>query len=624
MIKYYKINQGTTNAALKDISNSILTGFKTDSMIVAEDTNRIYYHSPATGSKPVLIGNTDNYVGINFASTQQYNLQPNTNYYKTGTGRLLKLPDSDYCNLKVGDVVRVFNKGDNTVDLIFRYGKSSTTDFVVPKDASYNREFVFRYQGNDVWAPLTGVIAFNELPSAQISYNSTTGWDTTNSTQNDTWGVTVLTSVVDANAANTTAKVNRLKSLSATSFALPGSTIFYFTSAIIQEQIKDVYFNTTVPTSNLPSANTSGGWGITTIESGYTKDISGSAKPIAASAVYKYISGNVESYTTGAISGIKVGDATATITNRVADLGTIVQSSYTKAGISGSAKPMAASAVYNYVSANVDSYTTGAVSAINYNGTKYTPTNRVADLGTLSTQINGAAYGANTGNLIDLGNGWVNVTSPNAGEYVKRTSNGYITDPGVATLSSVYSSTAVSNNILTVDGKAIPVMIKTNAGTLYPIEKGTLSAATVGGVAKYKIDINPYLVYDGAASFAGSWTVYYGAGINDIYTTANTIQTVGVDASVTQATINFNNGDVAIVNCTGSTSTPVNLLITNVPIGHGMIIKVINNAGRPITFATRTIISSPGSYSFSIFNFGNNPEQVGEVTVVYAPQSTNS
>lgn len=638
MIKYYKINQGQTNENLATIANSIKSTYKTDSIIVADDTSRVYYQSPST-NRPTLIGSSDRYVEINGAAADIMALQPNTNYVQIGACYQYTLPTtSNNCTLKKGDVIRLLNQGSNTNALSF---SNTGTAGSVPLEVSKGRQVAFRFTGSS-WTPITASIMPGILPSATVQ---------TLADAPSGWGITTLTSVVGLGNVNTFSGYNsslktKVKGLSALGVPMPASTAFWYTSAIIEQAVLGVYFDTSdtskmkIFANYLPSAKADDTWGITTIESGYTKAaISGSDKPMAANAVYKYISGNVESYTSSAISGIRIRKSngtdyspvlSASVSGRIANLYNVIQDEYKPSACSGSAKIVSASGLYTYVKDNVETYTSSAVSAITFNLSTHTGTNRVVDIGTMSTRINEKSYSANTSNLIDLGNNYVQVTGTiNNGYFVKKTTDGWTTDPGITTLSSNYtssnlSSTTFSTSSLVVDGKAIPVMIKTGAGNLYPIEKGTLSAAGVN----FLIDVRPYLVYDGATTFTGTWTVYYGAGINDIYTTANTIQNIVIGSSDSNKTVYFNSGDVAVITTNSSSPTTITLQIpaygsgtgqslNGLPVGHGIVFKIINSGGKTIKFATRTLVSSTGSYSVSFFNFGNGAEQVGEVVHVY-------
>ena len=47
----------------------------------------------------------------------------------------------------------------------------------------------------------------------------------------------------------------------------------------------------------------------------------------------------------------------------------------------------------------------------------------------------------------------------------------------------------------------------------YPVEKGSLTVDTVNNT--FTFDVTPYLAYDGAESFSGTWTLYMGAGSSE-------------------------------------------------------------------------------------------------------------
>lgn len=179
------------------------------------------------------------------------------------------------------------------------------------------------------------------------------------------------------------------------------------------------------------------------------------------------------------------------------------------------------------------------------------------------------------------------------------------------TLSGVYTSAnIVSSDYLQVDGNAIPVYLQTNLNNYYPIEKGTLTRSG----SSFLINTTPYLTYDSSVSFTGQWTVYYGAGLNDVYTTANTVSSVIISSS--PYNIQFTVADVYVL--TFNTVGTYTLTNSDLAVGHGMIIKLINTAGATIMFGGHILASTAGNYSFSIFNFGTGAEQVGEVTNVYS------
>jgi hypothetical protein len=87
-------------------------------------------------------------------------------------------------------------------------------------------------------------------------------------------------------------------------------------------------------------------------------------------------------------------------------------------------------------------------------------------------------------------------------------------DQGGSGLSgSFLTFSSVTDNKVTFAGtETLPVAVLTNAGNLYPIEKGSLIVDTVNNTCT--VDVTPYLAYDNAASFSGTWRVYFSAGSN--------------------------------------------------------------------------------------------------------------
>lgn len=75
--------------------------------------------------------------------------------------------------------------------------------------------------------------------------------------------------------------------------------------------------------------------------------------------------------------------------------------------------------------------------------------------------------------------------------------------------SEVVSS--LTSGAIVLESEAVPVYVRTSAGTLYPVEKGTISISS----GSWHIDPAAYLAYDGVSSFAGPWTVYYAGGLPD-------------------------------------------------------------------------------------------------------------
>ena len=78
---------------------------------------------------------------------------------------------------------------------------------------------------------------------------------------------------------------------------------------------------------------------------------------------------------------------------------------------------------------------------------------------------------------------------------------------GGGTTVTVQNFTSVTSNKTSFTGN-IPVGVMTNSGNYYPVEKGSLTIS--GGVAT--LDVTPYLAYDNAASFSGTWTAYFATG----------------------------------------------------------------------------------------------------------------
>ena len=78
---------------------------------------------------------------------------------------------------------------------------------------------------------------------------------------------------------------------------------------------------------------------------------------------------------------------------------------------------------------------------------------------------------------------------------------------GGGTTVTAQNFTSVTSNKTSFTGN-IPVGVMTNSGNYYPVEKGSLTIS--GGVAT--LDVTPYLAYDNAASFSGTWTAYFATG----------------------------------------------------------------------------------------------------------------
>ena len=68
----------------------------------------------------------------------------------------------------------------------------------------------------------------------------------------------------------------------------------------------------------------------------------------------------------------------------------------------------------------------------------------------------------------------------------------------------------LSAGFIAVNHDAIPVSLKTNKGTIYPLEKNSITISS----GTWNIDPAPYLAYDDSASFTGTWTVYFAGGVS--------------------------------------------------------------------------------------------------------------
>lgn len=67
------------------------------------------------------------------------------------------------------------------------------------------------------------------------------------------------------------------------------------------------------------------------------------------------------------------------------------------------------------------------------------------------------------------------------------------------------SVSSLTDGVLAVAREAFPVGLITNLGTVYPIEKGTVTRSS----GTWRIDPTAYLVYDNSASFTGPWTIWF-------------------------------------------------------------------------------------------------------------------
>ena len=87
------------------------------------------------------------------------------------------------------------------------------------------------------------------------------------------------------------------------------------------------------------------------------------------------------------------------------------------------------------------------------------------------------------------------------------------TDTGVlATINGSYiefSAVDGSGNYTMQDDATIPAAVLTSAGNLYPVEKRSITVDTVNHTVTF--NVAPYLAYDNAASFSGTWRLYLAA-----------------------------------------------------------------------------------------------------------------
>jgi len=111
------------------------------------------------------------------------------------------------------------------------------------------------------------------------------------------------------------------------------------------------------------------------------------------------------------------------------------------------------------------------------------------------------------------GGGYQVISATNAGEtpdsdpskFVCFASKGV---DGVLSSASLVVSSLVSGAIVIPDSMPPPFCIKTDSGSIYPVEAGTVISS--GGY--WTIDPTPYYAYDGASAFSGTWTIYFAGG----------------------------------------------------------------------------------------------------------------
>lgn len=648
MIKYYTTTN-TTDAQLNKIKT--LCSGTCRGIVISQDNRKIYFqptdNTPgwSVGQAEYLIKTTD---CPDSGETLGRKLYGGKKYLQNSSSHLLFNVHVTNFGVKVGDTIELYLqygghlivKNSANIQLLNKQVAVADGNLVLVKIVCINVDS----EGNASWsAKLAGggsALAFDTDTWEKVSANFTDNKDS---------GLPVATSALYNGVSGL---------LTNSEHAFWNGTPFYFNGSIISGSKSIV--PSTLPYAKYESATTptTASAGVVTLlnvdtglDSGYpngilTGRLGSWEQPLNAITTVKYVHGqeylvlstifNEVQYTEP--RSMKQGAAASLVRTNIlpsaAPDGTYgivtTNSGYTSSAISASPDVWVASAAYKYISGVIDGLDLNdedALTAVTFNGTKHPADNqnRIANIGTVSTAINGHTHAADGDNYIDLGNSFVEITqgSMTAGYYVQRTSTGYKLDPGIATLSSTYTATGDYSSI-TVDGNAIPVMLY-NVGQerFFPIEKGSLTAGTGTNAGKFIIDLRPYYAYIGFnPSDSGGdnckWIVYYGAGINDIYTKANTITKATVNSA--NYNVQFLNGDVHVLTFTGTGTTQ--LMIPDLAEGHGMIIKIINNGPRTIKFGStnRTLVDSAGTYTVSFFNFGSGNggiQQIGEVTNVY-------
>lgn len=92
------------------------------------------------------------------------------------------------------------------------------------------------------------------------------------------------------------------------------------------------------------------------------------------------------------------------------------------------------------------------------------------------------------------------------------------TDTGVkAEISGSYiefSAVDSSGNYTLAGTITVPYAVLTNAGNFYPVEKGSVTVNTT--LNTVTLNVAPYLAYDNAGSFSGTWRLYFAAGSSEV------------------------------------------------------------------------------------------------------------
>lgn len=644
MIKYY--NLAETNGDILSTIQTSCSG-RWDGIVVSKDKRKIYYQ-PKDNTQSISVAQQENLIVVEditpkssrYSNTYGWLLLPNERYIQyTNTTTKFYVTPSSY-GLRAGDTIELYLTNVSQVKIYnWSSGQSNIQPFFSsPINIGGNSTVLIKlvYEGASIWTAyiagggsslafdtstwvaLTGGWESNKNSGQPVAasalYNTINDVFTNQKTldnQNFYFNGGVITG--STSVAPSTLPKAKAQTLSQAASTLSAGIVNVYS-------IMDLDVNTMALTSN---------WADNRILQGI--DVAKAVHDTQYHTLTTMFNGPFQ-YTDPILPYVSTLIRTEILPQATTTTSGIVKicNGTTSATISGSDGTWIASSAYSYINTalnnlNIDAKTSSKLSAVTFNGYKYTPTGTaygVANLGTLSAIINGKTKTATAdryGSYLNFGDTWVEITQgatetsgPNStvGYYVQRTVDGYKLDPGIATLSATRSLTS-SDRTIDAGGKAMPVMVQSPAGNFYPLQKGSLSFASNTG--SYVIDIRPYMTYENISNPAGTWTIYYGAGINDLYTTANTVTSSTVNT--TSYNVQFMTADVHVLTFTGTGTTTIT--IPDLAKGHGVIIKIINNGPRTIKFGNDTLVSSTGSYSVSFFNFGSGAERVGQVTQVY-------
>jgi hypothetical protein len=141
MIKKFKIEQ-------TDLSNTtnIMTSKGWNGFIVTD--KRIYYQGK--GGKPVIIGNSDNWVTLSSNADIMETLAVGRKYIRaTNLASSFNLPGNEYAQA-VGDTIEFYNRAESKFII-----KSMNTNFISDTTATSGQYFKFVWTGT-VWQTLDG------------------------------------------------------------------------------------------------------------------------------------------------------------------------------------------------------------------------------------------------------------------------------------------------------------------------------------------------------------------------------------------------------------------------------------------------------------------------------------